>query len=173
MFLCLFSIFKGGRKKRSSSDEQAPPPPPNGLSGMPANLRAQYEFLALYMGLNERVRLSIGHQFEDFIKECTFLGSDCLDIRYFSPNILQNYYMIFKAILKTWPVQLMELVIPLILTSLVRLRLYCDPHCPALILVLQLLWILIRFSICKIASPRMPEQGKDVSHFVECWFPQI
>ena len=72
------------RKKRSSSDEQ--PPPPNGLGGMPANLKAQYEFLALYMGLNERVRLTIGHQFEDFIKECTFLGSDCLDIRYFYPT---------------------------------------------------------------------------------------
>ena len=167
-------IFKGDRKKRSPSDEQAPPTPPNnGLSGMPANLKAQYEFLALYMGLNEKVRLSIGHQFADFIKECTFLGSDCLNIRYFLSDILQTSYMIFQAILKTCPVQLTELVIPSIPTSLVRLRLYCDLHCPVLILVSQSLWILIRFSICKIASPRMPEQGKDVSHFVECWFPQF
>ena len=65
------------RKKRSPLD-----PPP--LGDMPTNLRAQYQFLALYMSLNEKVRLLIGHQFEDFIKECTFLGSDCLDIRYFS-----------------------------------------------------------------------------------------
>ena len=37
----------------------------------------------LYMGLSQNVRLMIGHQFEDFIKECTFLGSDCLNIRSF------------------------------------------------------------------------------------------
>ena len=44
-------------------------------------MKAQYEFLQLYMSLNEKVRLSIGHQFVDFIKECTFLGSDCLNVR--------------------------------------------------------------------------------------------
>ena len=104
---------------------------------MPANLKAQYEFLALYMGLNERVRLTIGHQFEDFIKECTFLGSDCLDIRYFLSDLLPTFYMIFKVILKTWQVQHTEHVIPLIPTFLVKLRHYCDLHYPVRILVSQ------------------------------------
>ena len=76
------------RKKRSPSGGPAgqgqPQPQPDGLGDMPGLLKAQYEFLALYMGLNERTRVAIGHQLGDFIKECTFLGSDCLNIRYFA-----------------------------------------------------------------------------------------
>ena len=40
----------------------------------------EYEFLHLYMKLNESVRLQIGHQF-DMIKACTFQGLPCLNQR--------------------------------------------------------------------------------------------
>ena len=94
------------RKKRSPTGGPAGPgqaPPDDGLGGMPTLLKAQYQFLALYMGLNERTRVAIGHQFDDFIKECTFLGSDCLNIRSFSYQIgqFQIIDIYFKAILKT------------------------------------------------------------------------
>ena len=46
----------------------------------PDVVKNEYEFLKLYMELNESVRLKIGHQF-DMIKSCTFQGSDCLDKR--------------------------------------------------------------------------------------------
>ena len=48
----------------------------------PDFLKTEYKFLDSYMTLNESVRLLIGHQFRDFIKKCTFSGSDCLNIRY-------------------------------------------------------------------------------------------
>ena len=150
------------------------PPPPPLLGDTHVDLRAQFEFLTIYMSLKHKVRLSIGHQFADFIKECYFLGSDCLDIRYsFHPtsNIFFSYY--FKAILKLWSVQLMELVSQSILTSLVGLHHYFDPHCPVQTLVSQSLWILNRLNICKRALQRAPGQGRDVSKSQSqfCWCP--
>ena len=42
---------------------------------------AEYEFLAIYMGLPEHERKAIGHDFEGMFKSCTFQGVDCLDRR--------------------------------------------------------------------------------------------
>ena len=64
------------RKKRSIDNIQ------EGLGDTPTFLKSEYEFLDIYMGLNESVRHMIGHQFSDFIKLCTFLGSNCLNIRW-------------------------------------------------------------------------------------------
>ena len=64
------------RKKRSIDNIQ------EGLGDTPTFLKSEYEFLDVYMGLNESVRHMIGHQFSDFIKLCTFLGSNCLNIRW-------------------------------------------------------------------------------------------
>lgn len=67
----------GARRKRSVLALQ------KGLGDTPDFLKTEYKFLALYMGLDESVRLKIGHQFSDFVKKCTFSGSDCLNIRSF------------------------------------------------------------------------------------------
>ena len=39
-------------------------------------------FIFYYMNIAEKVRLSVGHQFSDMVKFCTFKGKDCLDERY-------------------------------------------------------------------------------------------
>ena len=62
----------GSRKRRSIAALQ------KRLGETPDFLKTEY----YYMGLNESIRLKIGHQFSDFIKKCTFSGSDCLNIRY-------------------------------------------------------------------------------------------
>ena len=66
----------GSRKRRSIAALQKE------LGETPDFLKTEYKFLDCYMGLNESIRLKIGHQFSDFIKKCTFSGSDCLNIRY-------------------------------------------------------------------------------------------
>ena len=38
-------------------------------------------FLSIYMGLDERMRLRIGHSFDPLIKACTFKGIDCKNSR--------------------------------------------------------------------------------------------
>ena len=48
----------------------------------PATVDAEYEFLAIYMGLAERDRMAVGHDFEGMFKQCIFEGVDCLDERY-------------------------------------------------------------------------------------------
>ena len=47
----------------------------------PSYLESEYEFLAPFMTLSENERRSIGHDFDSFIKACTFRGKDCLNIR--------------------------------------------------------------------------------------------
>ena len=47
----------------------------------PDYLESEYTFLAEFMTLNETMRRSIGHQFDSFIKSCTFRGKDCLNTR--------------------------------------------------------------------------------------------
>ena len=74
----------GSRKRRSIAALQ------KGLGDTPDFLKTEYKFLHAYMGLNESIRLKIGHQFNDFIKKCTFSGSDCLNIRY-----LYHYFLKF------------------------------------------------------------------------------
>ena len=64
------------RRKRSIEVLQ------EGLGDTPDFLKTEYDFLEYYMGLNESIRLMIGHQFSDFIMACTFSGSDCLNIRF-------------------------------------------------------------------------------------------
>ena len=41
----------------------------------------EMEFLALYMTLNEDIRKQIGHQFQDFIQDCTYRGTSCKNER--------------------------------------------------------------------------------------------
>ena len=67
-----------GRKKRDV--QQAPPMEMEGLT--PDWLTTEYEFLSVYMELNESIRHKIGHPFSAMIKACTFQGKNCLDSRY-------------------------------------------------------------------------------------------
>ena len=48
---------------------------------VPQSVEGEYKFLKYFMSVPESVRKQIGHQFEPFIKECTFRGRDCLDER--------------------------------------------------------------------------------------------
>ena len=73
----------GGRRKRAAS-AAAPSSDQTTevrIGEMPDFLSAEYEFLEVYMALNESLRHKIGHQFDGFIKECTFRGMDCLDTK--------------------------------------------------------------------------------------------
>ena len=57
-------------------------PEPLGPPGdTPVYLEAEYIFLAEYMSLNRSIRSLIGHEFQSFIKSCTFRGKDCLNNR--------------------------------------------------------------------------------------------
>lgn len=69
---------EAGRKKRSADPGGGGDPT---LGDTPDFLNSEYKFLELYMGLDEDTRSKIGHQFDDFIKECTFRGMDCTNIR--------------------------------------------------------------------------------------------
>ena len=40
------------------------------------------EFLGKYMTLPRAIRLSIGHNFTQMVKSCTFRGRDCANSRY-------------------------------------------------------------------------------------------
>ena len=53
----------------------------NSFRNQPAAVDAEYEFLAIYMGLPELERKAIGHDFEGMFKSCIFEGVDCLDGR--------------------------------------------------------------------------------------------
>ena len=63
-----------GRKKRGIKA--------GSFLSQPAMVGAEYEFLAIYMGLSERDRMAVGHDFEGMFKQCIFEGVDCLDERY-------------------------------------------------------------------------------------------
>ena len=39
----------------------------------------EWAFLRNFMTLNENERILIGHDFDSFIKGCTFRGNDCMD----------------------------------------------------------------------------------------------
>ena len=71
------TLTAGSRRKRSIEALQ------KGLGDTPDFLKTEYKFIETYMGLDESIRLKIGHQFSDFVKKCTFSGSDCLNIRSF------------------------------------------------------------------------------------------
>ena len=77
-----FATTPEGRKKRGIEALQ------EGLGDTPDFLKTEYKFLEYYMGLNESIRLMIGHQFSDFIMACTFSGSDCLNIRFILKSIV-------------------------------------------------------------------------------------
>ena len=76
-----------GRSKRQAPGPGPGPGPAPGGDSMgppgetPVYLESEYTFLAKFMTLNETIRRSIGHQFESFIKSCTFRGKDCLNTR--------------------------------------------------------------------------------------------
>ena len=88
------------RRKRSIEALQ------KGLGDTPDFLKTEYKFLESYMGLDESIRLKIGHQFSDFVKKCTFSGSDCLNIRSFILFPL-CFLKIFLVTLKWLQAQLM------------------------------------------------------------------
>ena len=39
----------------------------------------EFEFLRNFMTLNDEERFLIGHDFDSFIKDCTFRGKNCFD----------------------------------------------------------------------------------------------
>ena len=49
---------------------------------VPSYLETEYQFLKVYMTIDEEERFAIGHQFEDMVKECTFRGRDCTQEKY-------------------------------------------------------------------------------------------
>ena len=49
-----------------------------------------YDFMMYYMALPSKIRGTIGHQFSDFIKGCTFRGTNCLNQRY-TVSFLRKY----------------------------------------------------------------------------------
>ena len=57
----------------------------------PATVDAEYEFLAIFMGLPELDRRAIGHDFEGMFKQCIFEGVDCLDERYILCIIFHDF----------------------------------------------------------------------------------
>ena len=66
-------------KRETGSSDSDMMEDPTGDS--PSYLETEYEFLAPFMSLTETERRSIGHDFDSFIKSCTFRGKDCLNIR--------------------------------------------------------------------------------------------
>ena len=61
-------------------------PGPNGgfceTCSVPELLDTEYQFLQLYMYLEEKERFKIGHNFSDLVKSCTFRGRDCKEERF-------------------------------------------------------------------------------------------
>ena len=95
----------------------------------PDVVKTEYEFLDMYMQLNDSVRMRIGHQFDNMIKSCTFQGGDCLDEKFV--NKIINLLLIpfdYLVILRKLQVQCMELAFLLILTTLDNLRVFTVHH---------------------------------------------
>ena len=44
---------------------------------MDSSYNTEAKFLALMARLPQKIRLQIGHQFKDFVKECTYKGEVC------------------------------------------------------------------------------------------------
>ena len=72
---------RGGRKKRGVFGSSSNRTSFGSSRSQPANVDAEYEFLAIFMGLPEVERMAIGHDFDGMFKGCTFEGVDCLDKR--------------------------------------------------------------------------------------------
>ena len=54
-------------------------PQPGAYGEQSQAAKDEAEFVMQYMTLSETIRKMIGHNFESFLKMCTFRGSDCLD----------------------------------------------------------------------------------------------
>ena len=50
---------------------------PKGKEMQSESMQRELNFLSLYMMLPMMVRMTAGHQLEDFIKSCTFGGLEC------------------------------------------------------------------------------------------------
>ena len=77
------NVIRSQREKRQAHGPSGPSGPSGPASTAPmgdptSTVLNEYEFLSLYMSLNETIRLSIGHQYEDLLLSCTFRGVDCL-----------------------------------------------------------------------------------------------
>ena len=73
----------GNRKKQEVGG--GPPSGPTGAGGSgttPALVDVENLFLSFYMSMDARDRMSIGHQFKDTIKSCSFRGKDCASSEY-------------------------------------------------------------------------------------------
>ena len=56
---------------------------------VPALLDTEYQFLQVYMSLEEKERFKIGHNFSDLVKSCTFRGRDCKEERFVMSPLVQ------------------------------------------------------------------------------------
>ena len=75
-----------GRKKRSTSNEITNPEDREkedweDQGDMDASQEVINEFLGKYMTLPRAIRLSIGHNFTQMVKSCTFRGRNCTNSR--------------------------------------------------------------------------------------------
>ena len=59
----------------------------------------EYDFMMYYMILPQSIRVSIGHQFSDLVKGCSFHGVDCLNSRLVCFSfIVFNKYLLFNKV---------------------------------------------------------------------------
>ena len=58
---------------------------------VPTYLDTEYNFLQMYMSLEEEQRFRIGHNFSGLLKSCTFRGRDCNDERLATISFLNNF----------------------------------------------------------------------------------
>ena len=85
-----------GRKKRQTQPPAGQHKPRQDEMGeVPADIESEYKFLKDFMTLDEAERQLIGHEFDDFVKSCTFRERSCLDANNFwltnSPNFGNCY----------------------------------------------------------------------------------
>ena len=78
---CMLHFFNlegpSGGPQHGGDGQNNPSPGAYGEQSQAAKDEA--EFVMQYMTLSETIRKMIGHDFESFLKMCTFRGSDCLD----------------------------------------------------------------------------------------------
>ena len=79
--MSLLFYFKGAPPNGPNGQEgnKDGGPPPGDYGEQTGAVKLENEFVMQYMGLSEMVRKMIGHDFDDFIKMCTFRGSTCLE----------------------------------------------------------------------------------------------
>ena len=101
----------GNRKKQEAGG--GPPSGPTGAGGLgttPALVDVENLFLSFYMSMDARDRMSIGHQFKDTIKSCSFRGKDCASSEYVHFTIDLMLFVTFTGTFWALQVHLMGTV---------------------------------------------------------------